>query len=518
MSNCARLFDAQHGILQSVRTMRLLRILLVLAGTVVAATADTNAPEVRKISLDDCIQTALERNLDLQIARLTVPEALLDLRSAYGGWDPTFDLTGTHQFYSSPGTYNSSINSIVSSAETDNNAFNSSLSGTTPWGLQYRLEASNISESYGSKAGFPFDSSSGSADITMRQHLLKDFWIDSTRMTIQVSKNRVKYTELGLKQTIMNTDSLIEQAYYDLIAARENVLVQEKAVELAEQLVSENKKRVEVGALAPLDEKQAESQAAKSQADLITARTTLETQENNFKELLTGNYGKVSRVTFEPTATLTAPTHMFDRQLSWSKGLEGRPDLLQARLDVQKQGITLKYNYNQLFPQLDVLGRYGHNGGSGSEFSDTLGDISRGTFPEYYYGGELTFPLLNTAPRATYKKSKLEMQRLTLTLKKLEQTIMVVIDNDIALARSGYQGASATRAAREYATEALEAEQKKLESGKSTTYTVLQMQRDLTAARGAEITALATYNKALAQLSLDEATILDRLGIKVSLK
>src|SRR5206468_7644768 len=81
-----------------------------------------------------------------------------------------------------------------------------------------------------------------------------------------------------------------------------------------------------------------------------------------------------------------------------------------------------------------------------------------------------------------------------------------------------FQGVAATRAAREYAADALDAEQKKLESGKSTTYTVLQMQRDLTAARGAEITALATYNKALTQLSLDEATILERLGIRVSLR
>src|SRR5215471_4133185 len=88
------LFDAQRGMLQSGRTMRLLRILLVLAGTVVAAIADTNTTEVRKMSLDDCIQAVLERNLDLQIARLAVPEALQDLKAAFGGWDPTFDLSG----------------------------------------------------------------------------------------------------------------------------------------------------------------------------------------------------------------------------------------------------------------------------------------------------------------------------------------------------------------------------------------------------------------------------------------
>jgi HAE1 family hydrophobic/amphiphilic exporter-1 len=104
---------------------------------------------------------------------------------------------------------------------------------------------------------------------------------------------------------------------------------------------------------------------------------------------------------------------------------------------------------------------------------------------------------------------------LVLTLKRLEQNIMVQIDNDIKQAESSYQQVAATRTAREYAAAALEAEQKKLESGKSTTYTVLQMQRDLTTARGNEIQALDNYNKALSQLSLDEATTLQRLGINI---
>ena len=87
------------------------------------------------------------------------------------------------------------------------------------------------------------------------------------------------------------------------------------------------------------------------------------------------------------------------------------------------------------------------------------------------------------------------MEQLVLNLKKLEQTIMVTIDNDISQARSSYQQVAATRAAREYAGEALEAEQKKLENGKSTTYTVLQMQRDLTTASGNEIQALANLQQ-----------------------
>jgi outer membrane protein TolC len=105
-----------------------------------------------------------------------------------------------------------------------------------------------------------------------------------------------------------------------------------------------------------------------------------------------------------------------------------------------------------------------------------------------------------------------------LTLKKLEQNIMVQIDDDIKQAESSYEQVAATRTAKEYAAAALDAEQKKLENGKSTTYTVLQMQRDLTTARGNLIQALDTYNKALAQLSLDEGSTLQRLGINVEMR
>ena len=90
---------------------------------------------------------------------------------------------------------------------------------------------------------------------------------------------------------------------------------------------------------------------------------------------------------------------------------------------------------------------------------------------------------------------------------------MIAIDNDIGTVRANYDQVQATRAAREYEEAALEAEQKKLESGKSTTYTVLQVQRDLTTARGNEIQALDNYNKSLSQLSQNEATTLERLNI-----
>jgi outer membrane protein TolC len=516
------LFDERRQIAQSIAAMRLLGILLVLIGASVAAPAQANGPEVRKVSLEDCIQSALEKNLDLRIARYEPPKALSDLQAAYAGYNPNFSFSGQHNYSMSGGGFNPAIG-LVPATTTDENNFNSSLGGLLPWGLNYNLRG-NVSEAYGngSQGGLsaPFDTSSGSASIGLSQPLLKNFWIDQTRFNIKVGKNLVKYSELGLKQNIMSVVTTVEQAYYDLIFAGENVIVYEKAVELARQLVVENKKRVELGALAPLDQQQAEAQAASAQAALIAARNTLAVQQHTVKQLVTDNYSAVQSVELQPTATLGAPVQVLNRQISWSKGLTQRPDLLQAKLDIERQGVTLKYNYNQLFPELNLVGTYGHGaGGLGiSEYSQSFNQISEGSRPFYSYGAVLTFPIGNTGARATYRKSKLIMEQYVLALKKLEQTILVAIDNDIGQAQSAYQQVAATRTAREYATAALEAEQKKLENGKSTTYTVLQMQRDLTTARGNEIQALASYNKALAQLSLDEASSLQRLNINLEVR
>ena len=484
-----------------------------------AALAQTNSPDVRTLSLDECIQSALQRNLDIQISRYVPSLATLDLKAAYAGYNPSFSISGAHNYSMTAGGFNPQLATLQAGTSADGNTFNSSLGGLAPWGLNYNL-AGNISEFYGTAGPdqTPFDQSRGQAGFTLTQPLLKNFWIDSTRLNIRVAKNRVKYSELTLKQQIMQTATTVENAYYDLIYDRENVKVQQKAVELALQLVVENRKRVEVGALAPLDAQQAEAQAASSEATLIAAKSALAVQEHLVKQLITDDYSRWADRSIEPSGMLAAPRQFFNLQDSWSKGLTERPDLLQAKLDIERQGVTIKYNHNQLFPELDLVGTYGHTAAGFSEFNTSFGQLRDGTFPYYSYGAQLTFPIGNTAARAAYKSSKLVLEQFVLTLKKLEQSIMVAIDNDIKQAESSYKQVAATRTAREYAAAALDAEQKKLDSGKSTTYTVLQMQRDLTTARGNEIQALDNYNKALSQLSMDEGTTLQRLGINFEAK
>jgi outer membrane protein TolC len=389
--------------------------------------------------------------------------------------------------------------------------------------LDYDFVAS-LTQSYGPEFGGTTNliagegkGTDGTAEVDLTQHLLKNFWIDKTRMAIQVDKNRLKYAGQSLRQQFINTVTAVENAYYELIYARESVQVQQEALALAQTQLDQDKQRVQVGSLAPLDVQQDEAQVAQSQANLIGAQFVLVKDENALKDLITDTYGQWHDVDIQPTATLEAPLVLFNLQDSWSKGMTIRPDLLQARLDVEKQGIQLKFDRNQLFPSLDVVGSYGY-GGAGTDYSGTFDQINTGNQPYYTFGAKLSVPLANVAARNGYKSDKVTEKVLLLTLKQLEQTIMVAIDNAVKQAQSDYQSVEASRQARTYAEAALDAEQKKYSVGKSTTFTVLQLQNTLTADRAAEIRALANYNEDLANLSQQEGSTLERHGISVEAK
>jgi outer membrane protein len=478
--------------------------------------------KTRDMSLEDCIQEALQHNLDVQIER-TVPQiSLFNLDSTYGGYDPQLTISGQHN-YNKTGGYIQD-NQVVFPTKSDEDSFTAGLSGGTPWGMTYNIGSGqngpgSINETWGRKSfgtySTNFDRSSGAIGVGLTQPLLKDFWIDSTRLNIRLARNQLKSDEQGLRSQLIASVTAVENAYYELIYARENVQVQQEALNLAQTQLDQDRQRVQIGTLAQLDVQQDEAQVATSRANLIAAQYALATAQNTLKNLLTDTYSQWHGLDIQPTGTLTnAPLQLFDLQDSWSKGMAQRPDLLQARLSVERQGIQLKFDRNQLFPQLDLFGSYGFNG-NGQEYSDVFAQFNDGDQPFWSYGGTLSMPLSNRGPRNRFKATKISLQQLLLKLKQFEQNAMVQIDNAVKNAQSAYQSVDATRQARIYAEAALDAEQKKYNVGKSTTFTVLQLQNNLTSARSQEIRSLANYYEALTGLAQAEGSTLERNHIGV---
>ena len=497
----------------------LLPLLLVLVAPQLARAAQSS--ESRALTLEDCIQQAIEQNLGLRVARYEPLFAQNNLSLAYAGYDPTLNLSGQHNFNRTTGGLDPEQR-IIPPSESDTDQLNASLGGLLPWGMTYDVagRAANTTgtrgfiDTNGAPQTTPFESSQGYIQASVTQPLLRNLWIDGTRLNITVAKQQLASQKEGYRDSIINLVTSVENSYYDLVSARENLKVQEKALQLARKLLEENQKRVEVGALAPLDEKQAESEVAAREADLLSAERVLALNENALKRFITDDYATWHKVKILPVDELSPVPQVFDFQDSWNKGLTMRPAIIQAWLVLEQRDVELKYSINQLYPQLDAFASYGHSG-SDVEFSGLFSQYGDGSQPYWNAGAAFSVPISNTGARARYRNARAEIERSVLSMKDLEQSIMAEIDDAIKFAKVSYRRVGATRTAREYAESALDAEEEKMANGKSTSFEVLRLQRDLTTARSSEIAALTEYNKALTTLAQREGSTLERHSIEI---
>jgi outer membrane protein len=479
----------------------------------------TNQSPVREITLEQCVRQALEHNFSIQI-QMTGPRiAQYDLQSSYALYEPTFDVEARRDYRQIEGSF--AGGQVYLPTEETDESIRSGLKGEAPSGLKYSVgfDVIHRNNQGGTFAGrTQRDDYDTDVGISLSQPLLRDFWTSPDRAQIKINRGNLKISEQLLHLRMMEVVRDVQVAYYELLAAQDEVKVREKALELAQQLFQENRKRVQAGVLAPLDEKQAESEVAIAKANLIVARRLVDFQANVLKNLITDNYQGWHAVTLQPTEKLLAVPEAYDRSTSWMNALSKRPDFNQARLQVENQGIRVELGHNQLFPSLNLLLGYGRSGFDTNDMGSSFSDISHENDPHYFVGTVLSVPLGNRLERNRYRSAKETMKQLQLQLQQLHQAIIVQVDDAIRLADANFQQIPARREARLFAEAALDAEQKKLENGKSTSFVVLQLQSDLTTARSVEIRALAEYNKALAQLYYSEGTILERRNISVEFR
>jgi outer membrane protein TolC len=210
-------------------------------------------------------------------------------------------------------------------------------------------------------------------------------------------------------------------------------------------------------------------------------------------------------------------TPTVNRSESFQRALKHRPDLVEARLEVEKSQALVRFRMNQLYPALDLIGRYGGLGVATSS-STAMSDASHFRDPLYYYGAVVSLPLSNVKERNSYRASKAQKQLAELELKKAEQAVLVQVADWVNRVESRFAQVSSTRRARAFAETALASEQRKLQNGLSTSFFVLQMQETLTQAQSSELRALADFNKALAQLAFSEGDTLakHRLVLQIS--
>jgi len=503
-------------------------VLLLTAGFALhAAAAEPDPLPLRPITLQDCIQTALLQNRLLQIERLNPPIARSWLSASYGYYDPVFLADLRDESAADSGGFDPADFSRDAIYSADSDTARLSLTGFLPTGLSYSLSGT-YAHSEGLRNGFNFESYSLVGSVFARQPLLRNFWIDQGRMTIQINKSNLKITELGVHYVAMDVINQVQRAYYELAYTLGEERIRQELLETRRQLLASVRRRIELGTLTVLDEKLAEAQVANVEADLSVTENSVALAENALKLLLGDAWTNSTGVRLAPADPLVALSEDLDLQASWRRGLAQRPDLAQLRQDVEKANIDLKYRRNQLFPSVDLIAGYGRKGASTAQtlppisapahLSDAMEQFEDGSAPTEMIGVIFSVPLSLANERGAYRASRHFKAQAELRVKQYEEQVMREIADAFHTAQSCLARVTRTRRARELAEAALQAEEQKLIGGKSALYFVLQLQNDLASARFAELRAVADYNQALSQLSFADASLLERLRIAVEVK
>jgi outer membrane protein len=365
---------------------------------------------------------------------------------------------------------------------------------------------------------------SGDLDLQVTQNLLQGFGRAVNTRNIRVQRNNVKVSDLQFKQQVMTTVSAALNLYWDLVSFNEDLRARRQEVATAQQLLDDNKRQVQIGALAEIEVTRAEAQLYSSQQDLVVSQTNLQQQEIILKNALCRDgiaAAGLDNIHVVPLDKIQIPPSDDIRPVPElvSQALGNRTEIATARINIESNQMNLVGIKNSLKPTLQAFAELTSNGLSGEltafgatqpgfdylagGYGNLLEQIARRNFPNYSAGLSLNIPLRNRAAQSDYATSLLELRQNELNLRKNTNQVTVDVQNAVIglqQARSRYSSASK---ARELQEQTLSADQRRYALGAGTVFQVVQDQRDLANSQSTEVQAMANYTHA--QIAFDQA-------------
>ena len=470
---------------------------------------------VRHLSVDEAVTLALEQNLDLRVERinpLIQDTAVAEARSVYA---PTLSMTLTGNERDRP------AGSIFDGGDVVTDRFlrdSLDIVQPVPWkGGQYsarwiggRSSSTNVFNQYN-----PYLQSNLSLNYT--QPLVRDFGIDGFRQQIAVTRADRDLSDINLRHAVVSTERTVRNAYWLLVFARSFLEVQRQSLALAEESLRNNRTRVEVGTIAPIDIVETENEVARNVAAVIRAEADVERAEDRLRTLVldpadTPDYWSIS---LQPSDSPVLQAREIDVDAAVRNALLNRTDLDTLNNGLEVTDTNIRYHRNQRLPDVSLQVNYGLEGAGGQQllrtggfpgtvvgrqqksFGGVLGDIFANEFPSWTVGVTVSYPLGTSSADANLERARLERSRSEAERRSLELQIATEVRDAARSVRTNLQLVEATRVARELAERRLEAEQRKFEVGLATNFLVFQAQRDLATARNQEQSAILDYVRSL---------------------
>lgn len=486
----------------------------------------------RHLSLEECILTAIQNNLGVAVQVLNPEIADISVSLAQERFLPKLNFG-----YGTQNTDQASF-SWIEAAESVSGEYNDYYAQITqiiPTGGNFSISL----YSYKNETNMRFQTINPRYGSTLRfnftQPILRDFGFKMSRREIIIARTNLDISETQFKGALIETIYNVEETYWNLVYSIENLKVKRQSLKLAQDLLSKNKREVEVGTLAPIEILSAQAEVATREADILQAETLVKNNEDRLKTIINLASEEEGLEKIVPTNKPAYEKREVTLEQALHKGMENRPDLQATRLDLKNKELDLSYAKNQLLPNLSLEASYWSPGISGTQlifdpddlFGNPIATIPGGAsnalkdafglrYKNWSVGVTLSVPIETLFSRAAYAQARVRMQQSKLSIKDMEQQAFLEIRNAVRTVQTDYKQVQAYKVAREYAEKKLEAEEKKLLVGLTTNYVVLQYQRDLADARSAELQAIVGYNLSLASLDKALGISLKNKNIKLS--
>jgi outer membrane protein len=326
-----------------------------------------------------------------------------------------------------------------------------------------------------------------------------------------------------LHAAIVQTTSNVKTAYWELAFQIDNLAVQRQSLELAQQLLTENERRVQVGTMAPIDILEAQSEVARNEESVIVAAAAIKQAEDRLRALVfdptTPDFWNIG---LEPLDTGPFRPEAVDVETAVRHALDKRTDLRVARNSLAQSAVALRYFRNQMLPDVSAVASFSSSSIGGiplptsanplssiepaiplprpRSLGSVLSDVFTSSYPTWTVGLSLAYPLGTSTQQANLMRAKLQYVQAQTQLKNLELQVALQVRDAARSVQTNEHRVESARVARGLAEKRLDAEQKKFAAGIETTFFVFQAQRDLAQARTTEVLAISDCHKSLVNL------------------
>jgi len=501
-----------------------------------SSAASTAAAAEHRLTLDEAVRMALQRNEGLVIERESLAAARAAVTGAKGAYDPVLGLDGAWGKTSEPvnsslsGTSPGQLGPELKSAEAG-----VALQQLLPTGGALSLRARGVRETTEDPIALLSPAYRTRVGAELRQPLLRDRSTDAARLSVRVAQAGRDGATASLRRAITETVAAVERAYWTLTAARLEVDVRDQAVRLARKQLQETQDRVDGGAAPRTELAQPRAELERRRGELLASSEALSRAENNLKLLiLDGSDDALWAVALDPVEDATVEVVPVNVAASLERALAARPELRIADAVVKRRRAESAFARDGIWPSLDAVLSYDRFGLAGSlnpggsvgtlpsdldgDFGRSFESLGRGDFDAARVALVLGLPIGNRTARGNAAVARHTERQAEVDVERVRKAIRAeVLDAAAALETTG-QRIEAARAGREAAEIQLSAEQDRYETGLSTNFLVLTRQNDLSRARLDEISALTLYRTARTEMARATGSLIEELGIDVGAK